>query len=755
MSQQIEVKQLRALLERSEREKRELMEKLSRAQSHSSSRVWSLDASHNSYRTSASLHPPLLDNNAPAGTTRTPGVRTELRPPPNHLQQDQSRPMKRSKTTHAAGSSNAAPMMRSRSSSSRVGLNPTQFVTQGHNCIPTPAVHSSCSTAGAGGIGGPQQSQPNNATNTVTPDGTPLVSPLQYRDFGREMGVDEFLLMHEDDLFPTTSPITIPPSNLLSPRSAEPYSTSSFPSLCGSLTSGSTLDTAPMSRRNSSINDGASISGQFSEMVRIQSQQSTQGFRHSPDAAHTPFLGKRHSEGLTVHYAYPSSAPTYSALSQHHHSMEPSLSQSSMLSTSSAGVSPHDLSSPFLAQHLAMERSVSKDSVKSSSSLKLRAKEALARQNYAAKSRHLQPKPAAGTAAKQNNSAKDNGKAVIIKTKYERPKHPKVMCNQCNDHPEGFRGEHELRRHTEAKHKSMVKKWICRDPDLYGIAHAETAVKPLRDCKQCSQNKQYGAYYNAAAHLRRTHFKVKPRKGGVAAACSSRNRNGGGGPQAKVEIEENRERRGGKGGGDWPSMSELKLWMVEVTVPMDQPGALVPDGVESVGGVDPEDFEAEVLDPKYSSQGAGMPPLTMVPDGFDLAAAFAGVGGGFSQTIDHLTGSSSFQGELNSQLAEVYPLSDGSAFSAASTALQGLPISSAGFGDRTFDLGSQQSMALPPLMGFDGHHGYTSPVSSTATITQAAAGVYMDQIPPHAVMQAQRDELADLPFELTFTTTGQ
>jgi hypothetical protein len=413
--------------------------------------------------------------------------------------------------------------------------------------------------------------------------------------------------------------------------------------------------------------------------------------------------------------------------------MEPSLSQSSIQSTSSAGLSPQDLSGPLLAQHLAMERSVSKDSVKSNSSLKLRAKEALARQNYAAKSRHLQPKPAAG-AIKQDvpnpvGSGKD-GKAVITKTKYERPKHPKVMCNQCNDHPEGFRGEHELRRHTEAKHKSMVKKWICRDPDLYGIPHQETAVKALKDCKQCSQNKQYGAYYNAAAHLRRTHFKVKPRKG-----AGSKN--------GQLKVEEEKEKRGGKGGGDWPSMSELKLWMVEVTVPMDQPGALVPDGTESVGAVDPEDLETEVLDSQYSSQ-PGL-PMTMSSDAFGMSA-FAGVGGGFSQTID-MTGAS-FQGDLDSQLSEMYRL-DASAFPTSS--LQGVPISSAAFDYRNANLTTQQSMAAS-LMS-QGSHGYTSPVSSTATITQA--GVYMDQILPHATMQAPRDDLGEMAFDLTFATANQ
>ena len=50
------------------------------------------------------------------------------------------------------------------------------------------------------------------------------------------------------------------------------------------------------------------------------------------------------------------------------------------------------------------------------------------------------------------------------------------------------------------------------------------------------------AYYNAAAHLRRAHFKPK--------TPSRKNKDG--------------ENRGGKAGGDWPPMSELKYWMKEV-----------------------------------------------------------------------------------------------------------------------------------------------------------------------------------------------
>ncbi len=170
-----------------------------------------------------------------------------------------------------------------------------------------------------------------------------------------------------------------------------------------------------------------------------------------------------------------------------------------------------------------------------------------------------------------------------LETTHERPKHPILQCIHCNEN--SFRGEHELRRHTEARHP-FVKKWLCRDPALAGIHHAETATRPLSDCKNCSSRKLYGAYYNAAAHLRRTHFRVKPTRKGFGSPKNGAKDSGS--SSAKVE-----EKRGGKGGGDWPPMSELKLWMVEVTVPRGQEHVLARDGVDSYGAIDPEEVEGD------------------------------------------------------------------------------------------------------------------------------------------------------------------
>ncbi|KAH6975070.1 hypothetical protein BKA56DRAFT_82855 [Ilyonectria sp. MPI-CAGE-AT-0026] len=134
----------------------------------------------------------------------------------------------------------------------------------------------------------------------------------------------------------------------------------------------------------------------------------------------------------------------------------------------------------------------------------------------------------------------------IAVSAYKRPQHRAVFCDQCQDHPEGFRGEHELRRHVYARHENCVKKFVCRDPVTVGLVSNVQPFVPLSECKVCMGGKKYGAYYNAAAHLRRSHF--KPRKS-----------------HAKNDNSNN-ERRRGKGGGDWPAMADLKVWLTEVIV---------------------------------------------------------------------------------------------------------------------------------------------------------------------------------------------
>lgn len=156
-----------------------------------------------------------------------------------------------------------------------------------------------------------------------------------------------------------------------------------------------------------------------------------------------------------------------------------------------------------------------------------------------------QPSYAGSSYSINSGSNRDNSAPVAIpsgppniKPTYQRPPLRRVYCSHCNDYPEGFRGEHELRRHSHARHAALVRRWVCREPPRRHPNQPWTSV-PLNTCKSCMAQKSYGAYYNAAAHLRRAHF-----------------------PPV----------RNGKSASDWPSMSVLKEWMQEVCVAPESEG---------------------------------------------------------------------------------------------------------------------------------------------------------------------------------------
>ncbi|USP82452.1 hypothetical protein yc1106_09726 [Curvularia clavata] len=113
----------------------------------------------------------------------------------------------------------------------------------------------------------------------------------------------------------------------------------------------------------------------------------------------------------------------------------------------------------------------------------------------------------------------------------------RLKCPVCSDYPDGFRSEHELRRHTNRVHKKARKVWVTVDtsPDKSFLAN----------CKACQTGKRYNECYNAASHLRRMHF--HPHKRG----------------ERKMTAAE--ARRGGKPGDLDPPMDVLKAnWLREV-----------------------------------------------------------------------------------------------------------------------------------------------------------------------------------------------
>ncbi len=198
-----------------------------------------------------------------------------------------------------------------------------------------------------------------------------------------------------------------------------------------------------------------------------------------------------------------------------------------------------------LEEEISMTRTVSSGSSSSTKSRIVRRSE----EQVALSARPLAPKESTESMSRQISSSSsghdmtrqlsaDGSKVAIQKAKYTRPPHEKVYCTMCKIKPEGFRGPHELRRHVENRHGAARKMWVCKDtsPDQMFLSK----------CKSCREKKTYGAYYNAGAHLRRIHF--NPREKGK-------------------KSDKPAKARGGDGGGDYPPMDILKLWMEEIDVP--------------------------------------------------------------------------------------------------------------------------------------------------------------------------------------------
>lgn len=253
-----------------------------------------------------------------------------------------------------------------------------------------------------------------------------------------------------------------------------------------------------------------------------------------------------------------------------------------------------------------MMRSLSSSSIQSTVSQRDRAKDSLQRQIQAAGTQPLAPKPkadlvSATSVAQKHTQAGTDGKLPVSKSTYVRRVKPKLHCNECDDGTT-FRGDHELRRHKMSKHNKKQERWICVDPVTKGIQLEFPPLVSFSMCRTCSQKKKhYGQDYNVAAHLRRTHYKEKTPR-----ASRSKNDN---------ESKEPGEKRGGKGGGNWPPMDELRKWMETILVEADD----LTDTTAS-------DDEIQELDQKMSD-GEFSASREAAPDAFNTAACSIGSNG--------------------------------------------------------------------------------------------------------------------------------
>lgn len=110
----------------------------------------------------------------------------------------------------------------------------------------------------------------------------------------------------------------------------------------------------------------------------------------------------------------------------------------------------------------------------------------------------------------------------------------RFFCKFCYVEKDGFPNSLDLEVHNSRAHGSLVEKFVCVEPA--DIKAEYTPIRPLATCVSCSlMRKRYQAHYNAAAHLRRAHFWPE-----------------------------------GEGVRDWPPLSELKRWMVDVMWPVNE-----------------------------------------------------------------------------------------------------------------------------------------------------------------------------------------
>lgn len=368
------------------------------------------------------------------------------------------------------------------------------------------------------------------------------------------MSPDDFLAKSIDDYQPPITSFAPPtvvergefstahPSQLTSPyvsalESPGSYSSPATATSDSSLTAPSTILSEPMTRSNTNdvLCDGFdlfhmdSLTKPMAKPIYTDMLESNLANSHDVDHALlfpiSHMIPESRYHGFSQLSFVDDEVHSSSASSPSSFSMKPTTSQDSNASSVSVSSQSHRLSAQTLPQEVVLRQSNP-----TSRPLKPKVESC---DNNASYSRGELPQPKMVLVKGEDGTVKH--KAEITRTTRQQPPRKTTFCQFCTEQPQGFHGEHELRRHIERHHTSYRKVWICKE--------ADPNRNFLAGCKACRNGKTYGANYNAAAHLRRAHFNP----------C--KNRRGGRGKKS--------ENRGGMGGGNWPSMEDLKAWMYE------------------------------------------------------------------------------------------------------------------------------------------------------------------------------------------------
>lgn len=353
-------------------------------------------------------------------------------------------------------------------------------------------------------------------------------------------------------------PLSASPKDAVSLSASPTFSQSPATLSTSSFTNPTALTSTQMSRQSSHIGS-SSVFGDFA-MLRLKSQTSNLDVDNS---GHLTADAYNHSPQHLSNAEVPHLLDFIGA----------SVAEPPSCQSLSVPVMPTLLSPSTSAENLTMKRSVSSESTDSNqSSTSGRSQQAL--QNP----RSIVPKTETNVPSMPHQSSSPENQMIrvksadgsiqekmpIAKAPYERPKHEKLKCPHCDEKPTGYRAEHELRRHVERAHSKIRTTFICIDisPDK----------KFLSNCKACSRGKRYNAYYNAAAHLRRAHFKPRDKT------------------QKGKDKNKGRDSRAGSSGGDWPSMDELRKWFQEVKEVVPKNMSLQDDKLE-----DEDEDEKELM----------------------------------------------------------------------------------------------------------------------------------------------------------------